>query len=613
MPNQEKNNIKSNKKYINLEFFIIMIDSINDHIRIKSKIGNYIYSPIDLVKKDDLEFLDFLTSKDTIIYNENVNINQSANSFYITLNIRKEYSYSFFFDIKYMIQEYLNVFYCSCTKKDKINTDNPNQKPNLSEKVKEEEVGNRILVNEKYSLNDIFDNDITYKEYDDMKKIDMYYKSTFINNPIKHEKQTNENERSSNSTEDFTTLIYNHNEKNESDLYFKNKVCNEIKANQLEKNNSQSQFLSKNEEKDELKKESLKLSNSFSNKEDINKFNGTSISIHKEKELSGHFNSVICLLKLSNEVLVSGGYDSNIIIWKWRNGNDQVRQMTLTGHSSSIKCLIKIEESIFASGSYDNTIRLWKIDKEIKNWVCLTVINSYENNEKEAPSSFGLIDYRSTYTNSVSRKLFIYGGTQSNLKMYEIDSFIKENNVNFEIPILPYLEINKRHKKNISQIISNPKSNSFITVSWDKSIKIWNVTTDKDEKINTELVSTIQTKRMIYSACLINNNNDNEKLICGNQFGSISIYDLIKGEVIYDFKFDNESVLTVEKVPLSNGKFLILSGSNNSFVKIFDEEGRVLGKFKAHNNIVYSLLYLDDKYIASCGRESEIIIWKLSI
>lgn len=612
MPSQS-NNIKSNKKYIQLECFIIMIDSTNDHIRIKSKIGNYIYSPIDLVKKDDLEFLDFLSTKDSTIYNEDVSITQSVNSFYISLNIRKEYSYSFFFDIKFMIQEYLNVFHCSCNEKDKVNTDNSNQNPNLSEKEKEEKV-DRIMVNEKYSFNDMFDNEISYKEYDDMKKIDMYYKSTFINS-TKNEKQINENERSTNSNEDFTTLTYNNKEKNEkSDLYFKNKDSNETKANQLEKYNSQSQFLSKNEEKDELKKENLILSNSFSNKEEINKFNDSSISIHKEKELSGHFNSVICLLKLTNDVLVSGGYDSNIIIWKWKNENDQVRQMTLTGHSSSIKCLIKIEESIFASGSYDNTIRLWKIDKEIKNWVCLSVINSYENNIKEAPSSFGLIYFRSIYTNSVSKKLFIYGGTQSNLKMYEINSIIKENNVNLiEIPILPYLEINKRHKKNISQIINNPNSNLFITVSWDKSIKIWNVIADKDEKINTELVSTIQTKKMIYSACLINNDNDNEKLICGNQFGSISIYDLVKGEVIYDFKFDNESVLTVEKVPFLNGKFLILTGSNNSFVKIFDEEGRVLGKFKAHNNIVYSLLYLDDKYIASCGRESEVIIWKLSI
>ena len=72
------------------------------------------------------------------------------------------------------------------------------------------------------------------------------------------------------------------------------------------------------------------------------------------KVLKGHRNGVMCL-QFSDNVLVTGSYDTTIKIWDIENGKE-IR--TLTGHTSGVRCL-QFDDVRLCSGSLDQTVKMW--------------------------------------------------------------------------------------------------------------------------------------------------------------------------------------------------------------------------------------------------------------
>ena len=76
------------------------------------------------------------------------------------------------------------------------------------------------------------------------------------------------------------------------------------------------------------------------------------------KEHKGRIN---CVIKLSNNEIVTAGQDKNIKVWKI-DKNESL--MTLTGHKSMIWCINEIKGNKLISGSSDNTAIIWNLNEK---------------------------------------------------------------------------------------------------------------------------------------------------------------------------------------------------------------------------------------------------------
>src|SRR5437870_1594929 len=76
--------------------------------------------------------------------------------------------------------------------------------------------------------------------------------------------------------------------------------------------------------------------------------------------LTGHSNTVYCLIQLKDRNLASGSGDNAIKLWK-----DNQCLSTLTGHLSTVYSLIQLKDGNLASGSGDYTIKVWKDNQRL--------------------------------------------------------------------------------------------------------------------------------------------------------------------------------------------------------------------------------------------------------
>jgi WD40 repeat protein len=76
------------------------------------------------------------------------------------------------------------------------------------------------------------------------------------------------------------------------------------------------------------------------------------------KQLSGHTNSVICLLNMNNQIIISAGYDKLIKVWKW-----QINKCiaTFNNNEKYISKLLKHNSEIFFSLAFGGTIKKWDL------------------------------------------------------------------------------------------------------------------------------------------------------------------------------------------------------------------------------------------------------------
>jgi len=85
-----------------------------------------------------------------------------------------------------------------------------------------------------------------------------------------------------------------------------------------------------------------------------------------EYSLYGHRGPITCLSALSDETVVSGSADHEVIVWKWKNQGSQPGER-LIGHSGAITCVQLLPDGRVVSGSQDGTMRVWSRQAD-KKW-----------------------------------------------------------------------------------------------------------------------------------------------------------------------------------------------------------------------------------------------------
>ena len=198
-----------------------------------------------------------------------------------------------------------------------------------------------------------------------------------------------------------------------------------------------------------------------------------------------HKGRINCIIKLSNNKIVTAGQDKTIKVWEIENKNSL---MTLSGHKSMIWCINEIKENKVISGSSDNTAVIWdlnekKLDYELYKDKEISVAIQLKTNKVLLCSADKLIlfdlESKKQLTNfeikvgvwsikELSDGTVAAGYGNGDVGILEIGNEIKVKT------------ILKGHKKTINSIIELD-NHKLVTSSDENNMILWNLS-DPEEK-----------------------------------------------------------------------------------------------------------------------------------
>ena len=163
------------------------------------------------------------------------------------------------------------------------------------------------------------------------------------------------------------------------------------------------------------------------------------------------------------------------------------------------------------------------------------------------------------------------------------------------------------HKNSIWEIIQL-KNEFIVSCSDDKTIKFWNIYSQKKNKFEFELINSeeegIQTIKQI-----------NENLLISSSYNKLKIWDLNLKNVIKIFSGHQKDIMSI--CLLNNNK--IISGSYDKTIKIWDINNNECEKnLIGHKSYVWKIIKIkmkkfnDCDLIASCSTDKTIKIWDIN-
>ena len=180
------------------------------------------------------------------------------------------------------------------------------------------------------------------------------------------------------------------------------------------------------------------------------------------KEHKGRIN---CVIKLSNNEIVTAGQDKTIKVWEINNKSSL---MTLSGHTSMIWCLNEISGNKVISGSSDNRAIIWNLNEKKLDF------ELYKDKEISA-----VIQLKTGKVLLCSAdKLILKGHKKAinsiiELENHRLVSAGDENNMilwNLDDPEAKYFI--EGHTNKVSSV-ALLNGNKFVSVSIDQTLKIW--------------------------------------------------------------------------------------------------------------------------------------------
>ena len=171
----------------------------------------------------------------------------------------------------------------------------------------------------------------------------------------------------------------------------------------------------------------------------------------------GHTKAVSCLLQHSNGQLISGGLDSQAIIWDI--STKQIITRIPHGENTQISGLIELyDESMISYYNNNISLHFWSV---------------YDNNSKDIPANIpGLIGFNSSL--NINQTIYL-GGSDGRLYIYNV-------------PSGEFMGNYYSHESSINQILEL-NQHEIITCSSDQMIKIFDI----DELVIRALLPTFHT------------------------------------------------------------------------------------------------------------------------
>ena len=289
-----------------------------------------------------------------------------------------------------------------------------------------------------------------------------------------------------------------------------------------------------------------------------------------------HANYIYCIAILKNKRLVSGGYDSKIIVYDKNYTNPQLE---INEHSAAVTSLIVSSNGNLISSSCDKTLKIFKIEENLKN-------------DKISLNYFLLQTINTNHGNNIIHV--------RELSSNKLVSCSLDTKLNF------YLSQNNNYSFEISIDMANP---------------VYNILEVPDEKLvlslNNELkLFDLKTRKIIKElkdiSCYADWVNDNLCLIkpnClitgGNSY--IYVIDLVQFKLLNKVNTNSNNISLCY---LSNKLFV---GTNNGMIIEFKMNDVNLSKisFKenSHQSHIWQIISDDEGNLISCSHDNFIKVW----
>ena len=356
-------------------------------------------------------------------------------------------------------------------------------------------------------------------------------------------------------------------------------------------NQLQKQYIKSLNEQIELLKEkidNLKQNNNINNNNSFQQIqtNKPSFSTFSDLNISErepihfmskhHSNYIYCIVILKNKRLVSGGYDSKIIVYDKNYTNPELE---INEHSSAVTSLIVSSNGNLISSSCDKTLKIFKIEENDKNG-------------KISLNYFLLQSINTTHTNNIIhvRELFDNKLVSCSLDT-KLNFYLPQNN-NYS------LEITIDVPKSIYNFLEVP--NEKLVLAFSDELKLFDL---KTRKILKEL------KDISCYADWVNNNlcliQEDCIVACGNSF--LYVVDLVQ------FKLLNKLNTNSNNVSLCYWNNRLEVGSLDGMIQEFKVNetniSKISFKEKCHQNHIWQIIKDDEGNLITCGNDNYIKVW----
>ena len=281
----------------------------------------------------------------------------------------------------------------------------------------------------------------------------------------------------------------------------------------------------------------------------------------KIKTLKGHKDEITSLnFSPDSNLLISGSRDKTVKIW---NMTSQNGFKSYSGLFGEVYAVAFKNNSEFAFASSDNKIHLINLQQN-KESLIIPVNNKIK-----------------TLKFSSNGKVLILGDTLGNIKIWQ------KNNL-FTI---------KAHKESIVSIEFLNKDTQFVSASYDKTVKLWNLKTLKP-------LAQMKNWDAFYSLAVSKNN---KFIAAGSRDSTIKLWNLKSGKIT-TLRNHEQSVFGIAFV--NNGKNLISSGEDK-LLKLWKlNTYPEVVSFYGHTSYIPSLAFsFDMKYLISTGWDKTIRLW----
>ena len=290
-----------------------------------------------------------------------------------------------------------------------------------------------------------------------------------------------------------------------------------------------------------------------------------------------HSDHIYCIAILKNKRLVSGGYDSRIIVY---DKNYTRPDLEINEHSSAITSLIVASNGNLISSSCDKTLKIFKIEENnIKsglslNYYLLQTINTTHSNN--------IIHVRELSSNKlVSCSL----DTQLNFYLPQNNNYSLEITIDVPKSVYNFLEV----------------LDDQLVISLADSLQLFNT---KNRKFIKELKEiSCYTDTVNNCLCLL---RKNYLAVCGNSY--LYVVDLVQ------FKLLNKINTNSNNISLCYLNDRLFVGTNNGMIQEYKVDNMNLSKIsfkeKCHQNYIWQILIDDEGNLISCSHDNYIKIWK---
>ena len=295
------------------------------------------------------------------------------------------------------------------------------------------------------------------------------------------------------------------------------------------------------------------------------------------------------LLYPDRKVQVSINADYSIRLWEAETGTEL---SILIGHTHRIRSIaFSPDNTMIATGSWDGTFRLWDVETGAQ-------LHTFTIN---AISGIDDIEFSPDGKKIAALHTFM----NSSVHLFDVETGMRlQSFTAFTLPPLsripPTYPINE-HKESVNRIVFRPDGKSILTVSYDDTIRIWDV-------VSGNFLSVLEGHTDSINDLKFSSNGT--MLATGSSDHTIRLWDVQSWTEVQALTADSVSV---SSVAFSADGNTLATGSSDGTIRLWDiASGMTYRAFKGHGSSVSIVSFSSDgQALVSRSSDGTVLVWDL--